>query len=53
VGTGDGLCQFNPGGTPMFVCQQKAKERLGEVSSLFEDSDGTVWCGTQVGLHHL
>jgi ligand-binding sensor domain-containing protein/signal transduction histidine kinase len=53
VGTGGGLLQFNPKGSPLFSPMDDlvlAKETINE---LLEDRAGIIWCGTTAGLYRL
>ena len=66
VGTLKGLCRFNPyisaagskkaahdGDDRMFIPYQPDDGQETVFAALFEDSNGTIWCGSAKGVHRL
>ncbi len=62
VATNEGLCRFDPNPFPSdkgaeakkrFVVYTTREKRVTAVAVLFEDRQGVVWCGTNIGLCRL
>ena len=63
LATNDGICRFNPTGLlaraadsaarPAFTVYRPESEKARRCLVLYEDSDGTIWCGTEAGLYRL
>ena len=66
LATANGLCRFNPKGSPlkqheslpgdepMFVSYRPGRDRQSSnVKALYQDRAGTIWCGTWTGLYKV
>src|SRR5215831_2340718 len=53
VATANGVCLFNPRGTPLFSVWRPAEPGAQFVNKLLEDHAGTIWCGTEAGLYRI
>src|SRR5215469_1056248 len=53
VGTGRGLLQFNPKGSPLFTPLNHQVLARENINKLVEDRAGVIWCGTAAGLYRL
>ena len=53
VGTGGGLLQFHPKGSPLFTPMDDPVLAKENINRLLEDRAGIIWCGTGAGLYRL
>jgi len=53
VATANGLSVLNPYGAPMFSSWRAPENGAEEITVLFEDHKGRIWCGTIAGLYQI
>ena len=53
IATSNGLSRFNPHGATMFSNWRAPEQGAEEITTLLEDHEGRIWCGTVAGLYQV
>ena len=53
IATSNGLSVFNPHGAPTFSNWRAPEQGAEEITTLLEDHEGRIWCGTVAGLYQV